>query len=372
METKMETKSYLILFLLASILLCGCTNSNNTSNKGGFHPTEPGVSDIEVRLPETGMFENSIKLSIWVQKVSDKLPNQAVNVLETKMLQIAVKNGVSGYGGDPSFVFAVLVNPLSSGVTTSAPVKKTINYQIAFYVANLITGDVFGMCTQEIMGVGDTFDLAALNAMSSIKDNGQIKSMIRESSNKIISWYNNNSESFISKVKECCMAGDYAKAYALLSSVPKEATDCFEYAQTHKDNIYQNYILTLSAEYFARMQDAIAKAGTDYDATVGAYLNMIPKSSPYYESASTKYDQYMLYVRDVANEKRIHEMRMEEESKAAERLRLETEMAASESLMAQQEMPSSDEDANEGSIVETILSQAVQLGVDKLFSFFLI
>ena len=69
------------------------------------------------------------------------------------MLQITAANGIAGYGGNPAFVFAALVNPVKEGITNTIPKKNFINYNITFYIANIHSGDVFGTLEQEVIGI---------------------------------------------------------------------------------------------------------------------------------------------------------------------------------------------------------------------------
>lgn len=102
------------------------------------------------------------------------------------MLTIASKNGIVGYGGDPAFVFAALITPLSKDVTTTPPVKKVMKYTLNLYVANVVTGDVYGSSSMDLMGIGNSYELAALNAITTVEDNSNIQKMLHEASNKII------------------------------------------------------------------------------------------------------------------------------------------------------------------------------------------
>ena len=81
-------------------------------------------------------------------------------------------------------------------------IKKVMKYALNFYVANVVTGDVYGSSSMDLMGIGNSFDLAALNAISSVDDNSNIQNMLHEASKKIISWYQDHSKEFISKVSD--------------------------------------------------------------------------------------------------------------------------------------------------------------------------
>ena len=185
--------------VIGAISIMGCSGK-----KKNFSPNEPGRADITKSsvITDSVEGENAVKLTIMVQKPSSDFPQNAAQALESKMLTIASKNGIVGYGGDPAFVLAALITPLGKDVTTTAPVKKVMKYTLNLYVANVVTGDVYGASSMDIMGIGNSFELAALNAITSVDDNSNIQKMLHEASNKIISWYQNHSKEFISKVSD--------------------------------------------------------------------------------------------------------------------------------------------------------------------------
>ena len=265
------------LMVIGTISIMGCSGK-----KKNFSPNEPGRADITKSsvITDSVEGENAVKLTIMVQKPSSDFPQNAAQALESKMLTIASKNGIVGYGGDPAFVFAALITPLGKDVTTTPPVKKVMKYTLNLYVANVVTGDVYGSSSMDLMGIGNSFELAALNAITSVDDNSSIQKMLHEASNKIISWYQNHSKEFISKVSDYITHEEFDKAYALLASVPSEASECFQFAQENKAKVYEKYLRKLSSDNYRKMLSEIASSQNQYNPVVGGYFQMIPQSSP--------------------------------------------------------------------------------------------
>ena len=172
--------------VVVTISLMSCSEK-----KKNFSPSEPGRADItnSSAITDSVESENAVKLTIMAQKPNADFSQNAAQALESKMLNIASKNGIVGYGGDPAFVFAALITPLGKDVTTTPPVKKVIKYTLNLYVANVVTGDVYGSSSMDLMGIGNSYELAALNAITSFDDNSSIQKMLHEATNKIISWY---------------------------------------------------------------------------------------------------------------------------------------------------------------------------------------
>lgn len=379
-----------VLGLAAIVLsLAGCGGSNEKQQGVVYQPkSKSSAMSVEERqaaiakqkaslngLMDSTSYNNAVKLTILVPKVTGEFTLQAAEVLASRMLQITAANGIAGYGGDPSFVLATLITPMQKGVTSSVPSKKYTKYSINFYVANLLTGDVFGSVGQEKMGVGDSDELACLNAIQSIENDDEIKTMLKESSEKIVNWFENNKATFVSRVNQHMQLGEFDKAYALMMSVPEAASSCFAFAQEHINDAFAKYQEQLSESYYVSMLDAMSD-GEQYNPTVGAYLKSIPINSPVYNKASEAYYNYVTKCKDVEDAKRAHEMYMEQESLAIERINAEANLRANEALLVQSQTAAQNE-SNDNSlgggfkeiVTDIITDKAVSLvsfGVDRL------
>ena len=344
----------------------------NGGKQQGYNPPEPPSTMHRTMkdATEADSLDNSVKLSIMVQKENTDLPKEAILQLENRLLNICSQNGISCYGGDPAFVLATLVSPMSRDVTTTPPVKHTISFTINYYVANIVSGDVYGSYLTEVMGVGKSPQQAAVNAMMSIRDSQELNNMLLESTSKIISWYIQHSHDFISTVDTYIVGEQYDKAFALLSSVPQEATECFEYAKQKKATVYELYKKQMAQTNYQLMQDEIAKADGTYNPSVGAYLQMIPQSSPLYTQAVAIYENYQQTVLLRGETERNHEWQMEQEVAEAHKLEMEAQMKANEALVAQYSTQNGKFSSSSGSsIVEKIINQAVRLGVSEIIGF---
>ena len=237
------------------------------------------------------------------------------------------------------------------------------------YVANIVTGDVFGSTSMELMGVDKSFELAAVNAMSSVGDNSNIQRMLHDASEKVISWFNDHSNEFVSKVNDYIIHEDYTKAYALLASVPSQATECFQFAQEKKSMIYEKYLQKLSTNNYNLMLDEIAKSQTEYNPVVGGYFQMIPQNAPNYEKAKETYEDYISNVAKTAEEEKDRNFYLEKERIEAKKLEIQAQIAASEAIQAENAARSQPMTGN--NIVNMIIDQAVQVGVPQLLTLLL-
>lgn len=380
----MKANRIFLAFVLPCLILCACNKPQQGKvyqprQKQSTMTDEQRQAAIEQKkaemngLLDSASYQNAVKLTIWVPKITEIFPKEAAETLGARMLQITSQNGIAGYGGNPSFVLAAEVTPFEQGVTATAPAKTYIRYKVNFFVANVTTGEIFGASQQEVMGVGDSETMAMLNAMQSVASDDALQSMLKQSSQKIVNWYESHKSTVIGQINNYVRIGDYAKAYAMLISIPEEAKTCFEYAQKHLDEVHNLYLNQLSNEYYQRMLSAMAENEGSYNPTVGAYMVSIPLNAPVYAKAEKAFNEYLQRIQSIADAQRAHEMYMEEEQLAIEKIRAESELKAQEALIAQSEadvrMEQARQETEQTSIVGDKFVSIITFGIEKLLGF---
>lgn len=380
----MKVNRIFLAFVLPCLILCAC----NKPQQGKVYQPRQKQSTItdeqrkaaiaqkkaEMKgLLDSASYQNAVKLTIWVPKVTETFPQGAAETLAARMLQITSQNGIAGYGGNPSFVLAAEVTPFEQGVTATAPAKTYIRYKVNFFVANVTSGEIFGASQQDVMGVGDSETMAMLNAMQSVASDDGLQNMLKQSSQKIVNWYESHKSTVIGQINNYVRIGNYAKAYAMLISIPEEAKTCFEYAQKHLDEVHNLYLNQLSNEYYQRMLSAMAENEGSYNPTVGAYMVSIPLNAPVYAKAEKAFNEYIQRIQSIADAQRAHEMYMEEEQLAIEKIRAESELKAQEALIAQSEadvrMEQARQETEQTNIVGDKFVSIITFGIEKLLGF---
>ena len=380
----MKVNRIFLAFVLPCLILCAC----NQPQQGKVYQPRQKQSTItdeqrkaaiaqkkaEMKgLLDSASYQNAVKLTIWVPKVTETFPQGAAETLAARMLQITSQNGIAGYGGNPSFVLAAEVTPFEQGVTATAPAKTYIRYKVNFFVANVTSGEIFGASQQDVMGVGDSETMAMLNAMQSVASDDGLQNMLKQSSQKIVNWYESHKSTVIGQINNYVRIGNYAKAYAMLISIPEEAKTCFEYAQKHLDEVHNLYLNQLSNEYYQRMLSAMAENEGSYNPTVGAYMVSIPLNAPVYAKAEKAFNEYIQRIQSIADAQRAHEMYMEEEQLAIEKIRAESELKAQKALIAQSEadvrMEQARQETEQTSIIGDKFVSIITFGIEKLLGF---
>lgn len=330
------------------------------------------LSDLNI---DTLLLSNNIKLTILSPKPQGEITQDVSKFAETKMLQIACQNGISGLGTNPVFILAMTLTPINKEVTRTIPEKKTGTYNMNMYIGNTITKEIYASYSSQIIGVGDTFEQVAINAISSIKNTQEIQQILKNASKKIIQWYDINIESFKMQIDKLLALGEYAHAYTLLSSVPETSKKCFEYSVSKIDFVLKSLMEQNKANNLAKMKNAIAEAGTSYDTKVAAYYQMIPINSPEREIAEKLYTKYISDIEKYVNNELEHKRYLEKTELELRVLEVQAKIEASHEAMLQYQstqntcsyVQETDQITNEGNIMfDQIFSNVINLAKSQV------
>jgi hypothetical protein len=220
----------------------------------------------------------------------------------------------------------------------------------------MLTGDVYTTYETDVEGVGATFEEATVNAVDQVKNDNGLQQMLKTASERIMSWYNQNPQGFKAVVEEFVANQDYATAYALLATVPKEASVCYEYATKRQGQVLDEMKMQKAEELLSELKNAIASAGEHYNPMVAGCLKMIPANSKQYAEAEKLYDGYMKHIQDVRIDSIKHKQKIELERLAIEQLKLKYEQEASmkvaeKALTPPKGIEASEEETSSGGII---------------------
>lgn len=315
-----------IALMAVAIMSCGGQQKQGTK----FQPKEreSSMSDSERKAAiaqkkaelgglnlDTLLYSHGVKFSIVQPKVQgEDITQDIADRIVMKMLQIACQNGISGMGTNPSFVLGTEIAQTGRAATATTPQKMTVKYDLTFKVMNTVTGDVYATATQEVMGVGNSFVEANQNFTSEIKNTPAIQKMLQTASERIIDWYNKNVQTVKNQIETAAGKGDYDLALALASSVPEQATAAFQYASSKMDELTKGLMHKKAADMLGEMTAAVASVGDDFDASIGAYFNLIPTDAPEHAKAQ---ELYTAYTQKCKERRDILEAKAEKDEEAA-------------------------------------------------------
>ena len=375
-----------LLLIIGIVLLVACNGSNQKCVK--FAPKErssrlteqerkDAITKKRAELSglniDTLLLANNIKLTVLSPKPKNEITMNVSKLAETKMIQIACQNGISGLGTTPIFVLAMTMDPVSKGVTSTIPEKKTGTYSVNVYIGNMITKDIYANISMQVMGVGDTFEQVAINAISSIDNTPEFQTMLKNTSAKIVNWYDTNTETFKMQVEKLLALGNYAHAYALLSSVPETASKCFEYVKLNQKAVLNKFMEQQKADNLTKMKDAIVEAGTLYSPKVAGYYQMIPVNSVERKEADRLYTKYMSDIESFKNSEIEHKRFMEKGELEYRALQVQAQIEASNAAIQQYQLAYStvSEEVSvaapkDGDMFDAILDNVVNLAISNI------
>jgi len=301
--------------LLFSLLLISCKNSEETPK---FNPSvkEGTTSEVDTAREQKLLekkanfeaaqgqnmeqellkFDGKVKLTVMVP--SDQgLPPEEMKLLESKLMQLVTANGIGGLGGNPRFIIAPVVTILKKDVTSSAQTKFAIKYNVMFYVADILTGTVYGSYAMKFTSIESSEARAFIAGFENLNsnDNG-FQEFLKSSQDKIINYYNNNGDKIISEAKNLGTQEKYAQAIALLESIPMEASSAYQKAAKVTPQIFQKYLNKECATILGMMKSSLGtyndKSAAGYNEEAMGYYKMIPSQGNCKKEADVLYSSY--------------------------------------------------------------------------------
>lgn len=306
---------YILSGLLGSLLLTSCKNPEETTK---FNPSQKEENvqvvdaareqkllekkanfdaaqgqDMEQQLLK---FDGKVKLTVMVPTDQGLQPEE-MKLLESKLMQLVTANGIGGLGGNPRFVIAPVVTILKKDVTSSAQTKYAIKYNVMFYVADILTGTVYGSYAMKFTSVESSEARAFIAGFENLNsnDNG-FQEFLKSSQDKIINYYNNNGDKIISEAKNLAAQEKYAQSIALLESIPMEASSAYQKAAKVTPQIFQKYLNKECATILGMMKSALGtyndKSAAGYNEEAMGYYKMIPTQGNCKKEADALYSSY--------------------------------------------------------------------------------
>lgn len=331
-----------LIILSFAIALFSCTNGSQRK-QGVYYNPEQGNAVLVQEDRSRSRYESNefleafedskVTLTIMSPAIEGDISYESSKQLTFKLLRLVTSNGIGCLGGDPTYALVPVLTLQNKGVTATVPSKMTITYTMHLYVGNALTGEIYETTAINIMGVGNSYEKAVINAVNSIGDNREIKQMLANASNKIINNYEKDPYAIINKANEYISKDDIDFAYLLLSSVPDAATETYALVQEYLPKVQEMFYLRHSENMLSRMKDAIAKAGITYNPDISAYHQLIPVGSDQRLMADKLFDEYIAKLDEHERLKIEQEIYMEREEMACQKLEMELSIQANQELM---------------------------------------
>lgn len=203
------------------------------SFKIGFSQNTLGKTDDQGRISITPV----------VADQSEDLPSSAYSLLETKLQQIATKNGLGASKQNPRFIITVNLNVITKDVLPGSPTRIAMNIDATFFIADYITKTIFSTRTISFNAIGINIDKAYIDGIKSIKpESDEFSALISEGKDKIVRWYNDRCDFILQDSKTLATQKKYGEAIYQLSLVPDVCKECYFRASNEVAPLFQAYI----------------------------------------------------------------------------------------------------------------------------------
>lgn len=228
--------------------------------------------------------QDRIAIDVLVPPQVEDIPDQAQALLENKLMEVAVKNGLGGSGPSPRFVLTAKMTVLTKDVTPTVPPMEAYTFQIYLYIVDCVDQIVVSTTTISSKGAGNNKNKAYLQGLRGINtSNSELERFMKTGKQKIIEYYNSRCDFVLAKANSLAAQNQFQAAIATLSGIPEVCKDCYMKSLEQIAPIYKDYI-DHDCQVFMNMAQSIwasnpTAAGA---ADAGAVLCLIDPDSKCY------------------------------------------------------------------------------------------
>ena len=275
--------------------MCSCGPGNSKKGQAVFQPssTTPQIEvNVQTSTQDVDYAKGSIKMAVMIQ---NGLSDDLTILLEGRMKNIAAKNNVATDGANPAIVLAPTLVEIKRDITATVPPKHTVEYEFSLYVANVVTGDIYATKQMQLVGVGDSDELASKNAVTSIAPGDAVYAdFIRTAEDKVVSYYEKNGDQLISDALSMSSRNEFDQALLILNSFP-EGCSLYSKAIDARNTVLDAFFVANGEMLVAQMKKALRTPKNNDEGFSEEFLAlyvMVPTTSPAKKEADALYAEY--------------------------------------------------------------------------------
>lgn len=182
----------------------------------------------------------NISINVYQHQI-DGIHPDVTNLLESKLRQIIVLNGISDFNFTNRFVITSKINVISKDIIVGPPQQISLKINITFFIGDIIENKIYGTTSIQSLGFGINETNAFVNAINTIKpDNEKFTTFVSTSKDKIAAYYNSNCVQIMKEAETLEAIQKFDAALYKLSMIPNICSECFANAQSAIIKTYQN------------------------------------------------------------------------------------------------------------------------------------
>ncbi|MBL4662228.1 MAG: hypothetical protein JKY22_01380 [Flavobacteriaceae bacterium] len=202
---------------------------------------------------------NSISLSVILPDNSEFLTQKSLSKIESKIQHIVASNGISGKGYSNEFLIYPKFEIFDESIIEGMRNLVVIEVEFNLFIQQYSTKRIFSTYSKSLKGSGHTKEKAIANAISKISlSDKKLKEFINNGKTKMLTYYRNNCAQIIGDSDALIKTKKYQQAIALLSSIPREATECYISIQDKSIEAYNAYQKQMCKQNILKAKSKIA------------------------------------------------------------------------------------------------------------------
>lgn len=199
-------------------------------------------SILFAQTTDTDDYLGKISLHVTMAEQAERLSAALRSKIETKAISIVSRYGVSGKGVSTNFQLNPRLEIYEEKLIEGLQNLYLINAELSFFIKQTNNKTIFATYTTKIQGTGTTKDEALTNAIQNINSNDPgLKTFIEEGKQKIIQFYNSKCSDILKEAERYAGMNNFEHALAILTSVPVEATPCYDNIKNKSIEVFKKY-----------------------------------------------------------------------------------------------------------------------------------
>jgi hypothetical protein len=225
-----------------------------------------------------------IALSVVMPDNIEGLRVSELSKLESKIIQITTKAGLSASGYNQNFVIYPKLAVYESSVVEGGMQNLTVvTVELSLYIKQVNNNLLFSSVSKQLKGVGKTAEIAITNAISQIPvSDRSFADFILEGKGKILRYYEQNCSDIEKKADAFIKMQQYDQALGLLMSVPEEVSGCYDRILNKSIDTYRAFQNQQCSEQLQQARTLIA--GMYYDEALNVLSAIDPSTECFTEA----------------------------------------------------------------------------------------
>lgn len=246
---------------------------------------------------------NNIQLYVYAPKQAEEIPEASVDYLVNGLCNAVTTDGLAAQTDYMTqFLLMPKVNVVTKNLIANTQQQVVLTLDVSLQIVDNISGTIYASKTINLKGV-DTNEIKAYNAAFRMlsKNHQQVKLLVSTAKQKILAYYESESENIIKKANLLATQEKYDEAFYLLSMIPSQCSK-YDLSISAGLTIWKKYKDYSCCKNLAKAQ-FVWGAGQDYDAAnmAGMYLSHILPDASCYGDAQQLYKDIKAKVGDLWN-----------------------------------------------------------------------